>query len=211
MSTNKRIHLEADQWTLLSGKDKYSVDLPEGEIAVWCQWMCDADVQAWLIFQSGLRAPYFHGRSGHFDVRVKDCVAVELETLKRATLCVCVSCKSMHADDALDYTPVEITPPGPMQLPMSHVVTREVRRQLEAMGVPVHEPLEVDDEDDLEAEDFEGDEFGGEFMEPDPAPAPVADAGKRKSAAGVSVRDEPVPDAGSGDEADPPSPEPTPA
>lgn len=161
--------IDPDQFTMLHGKDAYGIDVPDGDLDISIRWYADHNCIVWLNFDKlGEKSvPVLHGVSGNQVVRAKKVVSVEIATDKKATLCACVSYRELNRSDQLDYTPVEITPPPPAQLQMSHLVNEAVMRQLQSMGINPHQNLVVSDEDDLEDEDDDPDEFGPGFMEDD--------------------------------------------
>lgn len=166
MISSKRMKIDSGQFTLLSGKTKYEVEVPFAEhIDVWVEWKCDKEVTAWLYFANGITMPYAVATSGHFNVQTNDLLSIVLTTEKSATLCVAVSTKDLSKREKLDYTPVEIAPPAPGQLQLASVLTAEVRRQLAAMGVLKDTVIDVDEEDDLEDDLPEEDDQGEGYMD----------------------------------------------
>lgn len=167
MNHYRTIKFDPDQWVMLTGKDKYELELVPGWLDLWFEWRSTDDVTAWLYFVDGKRVPYASGRSGHFSVRTLNVLSVVLETLKRATTCVCISYRDLAKMEKGDPTKltVEVMPPAQLSLQES------VRRELIKLGV-TNDTIEVDDEDNLE-DDIPEDEFGEGYMDPElPVEAP---------------------------------------
>lgn len=161
----KRQTFDHGQYTMLSGQERHEVELVPGDLDLWVEWYSPRDITVWLIFQSGVRVAYSNGLRGSFNVRVRDILSVVLETTKGNSLVVAVQYKELAVTDKLDYTPVVIDPPKGAQLDLSAIMRREVAEQLSRLGyVKEGEPLEIDEEDNLE-EDDDDEGFGAGFME----------------------------------------------
>jgi len=173
--TYRRREIDFDQYTLLSGKTKYTVEFPDvvDRRDIWCEWRSDKPVVVYLVTPGGTLFPYAVGTDGSFDVRVKDCAALEVQTDKTATVAMCISHRDVSRNDKLDFTPVAIAAPPPGELQLSHLLSNEVRKQLAMLGIATP-TLEVDEEDNLE-DDYDEEDFVGGYQdaEPDEAPAPL--------------------------------------
>lgn len=168
---------DGGQFELLHGKQKYSTDLVGEELAIYVCWKAVGDVTVWLRYPE-IVIPYQVGRSGEFTIHTKYCVEVIFETDKANTVCAVVKQKDLKRLDQLDYTPVEIHPPRPINMALTDMVAMETRKQLLAMGVDPDSGIDIEP-DDLDEED---DGFGEGFMEPDDSDETISDTPKRKTA-----------------------------
>lgn len=203
--TPKRQKLDPDQYVMLTGKTEYEVELAPGVLDLWVEWYANETVTVSLLYASGLRLPYAKEVKGHFNVQTLNCLSVILGCSKSTTVCICVAYKELSKRERSEWTPVEIVPPRPAELQLSALVSEQVRRQLERMGV-MEEKIEISEEDNLE-EDIDDEGFGAGYMEEEePAPprkpksaaedkpAPAKEPGSRGDPANVSPGGEPAGD-----------------
>lgn len=186
MSSYKRIEIPDSQYTMLHGGDKHEVELPHGDLDLWMEWYADKECVVWLYFDNGLTMPYANGMRGHFNVKTSNALSVVITCAKSATVVTCVKCKNLAVVEQADWTPVEIVPPRRAELQISALVSEQVRRELENMGVLTDDKLEIGEEDNLE-DDYDDEGFGPGFMEEEEPASPRAARGK--------VKDSPVSDA----------------
>jgi len=204
-STNKRIPLAEAQFTMLSGSDKHEVELPHGEIDIWCEWYSDKECVVWIYYDSGLTIPYASGMKGHFNVKTVGAISLVLACPKSATVVTCVKTKNLNPAQHMEWTPVEIIPPRPAEMQISALVNDQVRRELERLGVLTDDKLEIGEEDNLEDED-EDEGFGPGFMEEE---EPLNPPPPRRKDKGKPAGGNPAPDVNPGSEPNnPPVPEP---
>lgn len=179
----KRQKVDAEDFDLVTLENgKTEIDLPMGDLDIWAEWYADKECVVWIYFDTGLTLPYAQGMNGAFNVLTKNAISLVLTSAKSATVAVCVKTKNLAIKEQADWTPVEITPPRPAELQISALVSEQVRRELENMGVLTDDQLEVGDEDNLEDED-DDEGFGPGYMEEEELPPqPV----RKKGAAGTS-------------------------
>lgn len=161
----QRYEIDPDQMTLMCGKESYVVDLPDGDYDIHLRWWADGNVVCWFNFDDARSVPVLDGKRADQTLRAKALRTVELSCEKKTTVCAMISYKDLNRADMLDYTPVEITPPPPGQIQLSHLISQAVQEQLIAMGVPTTAALQLDEDDNLEVDDEEADEFGSGYME----------------------------------------------
>lgn len=165
--TYRTLKLDVGQFTMLTGKEKYEIELVPELVALWFEWYADRDVQVWLYYIDGKRIPYASGLRGSFSVRTKDVLSVVLETTKAATVCACASYEDIRQKEVGDPTKLTIAIDNGAALTLGE----SIRRELVRMGVQT-DTLEIDeDEDNLENDIAE--EFGDGYMEEEaPPPRP---------------------------------------
>ena len=155
-----------------SGKDKYVVDL-EGaeELSIHIRFHSLEELTVWLQYPE-LLVPYKADKSLDLLIKTRYCTGVIFTCSKKNSFVASVSTKDSRRLEDLDYTPVEIAPPRPIDMALTGMVQQELHKQMLAMGIDPSQ-VEVDDED-LEFGE-EPDEFGEGFMEtddPDDEPVP---------------------------------------
>lgn len=197
MNTYRTLKLDADQFTMLHGKERHEIELVPNLVALWMEWYADKDVQVWLYYTDGKRIPYAHGLRGSFSVRTSDVLSVVLEATKTTTICVCASYEDVSQREKNDPTKLTVPITSTAELTLGE----NIRRELIKMGLQ-GDTLEVDDDEDNLEDDIPEDDYGDGYMEDESPPPPTKASRKPKGAPPASQDDlpmvsEPTDDSGS--------------
>ena len=163
----KKLAIYPENITVLSGKDTYEVDLPDGDAAVRYCVRSDHPVQLYLL--AGEKCiPLASGVCCQGQERVRDCRAIMIQAPKKAIVAVEVYHKKVRIADVLDDKPVAVTVPEPTTVNLAAMVSRLVGEALKAQHGG---NVEIDVEEELdealeEIEDIDP-EFGIGYAEMD--------------------------------------------
>lgn len=169
-----RKEIDFDQYELMSGKSEYVWDVPDGDMDVRIEIRAASEMSVWFEVRNADGVlevhPFFSGCCFRETLRIKNLARVFVRTDKKNTLSALVSYRPVHNAENLDYTPALIAAPLNTQLQLSNLVSREIARHMERLGINSNETIE--DEDDYEFDD-DDDDFEGGYMEQEPSTPPV--------------------------------------
>lgn len=188
----QKLAIYPENITVLSGKDTYEVDLPDGDAAVRYCVRSDHPVQLYLL--AGEKCiPLASGTLCKGQERVRDCRAIMIQAPKKAIVAVEVYHKAVRIADVLNDKPVAVTVPEPTTVNLAAMVSRLVGEALKAQhgGDPEIDIEEEIDEALEQIEDIDP-EFGIGYSEMDEEELGRIMGGKRDKNRSASTEPEPA-------------------